>query len=235
MSDGLFGLVGAVLGALVAGGAAYWGPVRLHRRQADLATSQQASAQAHADAVEARAREHANEMEARARRHEEELARRSDERASSADALARLAAMRTAPREWHELLRRTVAELEAGRLVDSESFMADVHAARRGLWAAVDAGILDGLWIEQSNYHHGWATPGRSTLRSPDGRPVNATDPLEQATTVVQGLVMAGCTPPPSSLSRAHGALQDVVTARNDLSEYIITKMAALSARSRSV
>src|SRR5438046_6201758 len=111
MSEALYGLLGALGGALITGAAAYWGPLQMQRR---------------AFAAE-RDRDEAARRDAEEARREEQLRAVSAEVTSKFQAqreaeTTRIIRMRTTTRAWSEFLARSIQDLGLGRPADVERF-----------------------------------------------------------------------------------------------------------------
>ncbi|MFC9616638.1 hypothetical protein [Streptomyces sp. NPDC056938] len=143
MTEALYGLLGALGGALITGAAAYWGPLQMQRR---------------AFAAE-RERDETARREAEAARREEQLRAASAEQASQFQAqreaeTTRIIKMRTTTRAWSDFLARSIQDLGLGRPVDVERFDEQALATRNDAHSALDHALHDGIWIWQSSY--GW-------------------------------------------------------------------------------
>ncbi|MHC3475317.1 hypothetical protein ACYF6T_42560 [Streptomyces sp. 7R007] len=82
--------------------------------------------------------------------HQRQLARQERERAdreASRNQLQRVARARTAIREWHAFLDGVFSDIEAGRPLDAERFIAEVTAVRKEARAASDELLGGRLWI----------------------------------------------------------------------------------------
>ncbi|MGQ4713935.1 hypothetical protein ACUN22_09635 [Streptomyces anulatus] len=155
MSEAIYGLLGALSGALLTSGAAYWGPLQLQRRvlTADSERSAAARREAERDRAEAQ-RQAEQDRIATALSQESE---RSEAAAVKAHArreaeITRIISMRTTTRAWSDLLARTVQDLELRRPVTVEAFDSLVTSARDKAEAALDHALHDGIWIAQSAY-----------------------------------------------------------------------------------
>ncbi len=144
MSETLYGVLGALGGALATSAAAYWGPLQMQRRS--LAEARLAAAEERAAAAEERA---AVEAQAAVLR---EQARDEAQGAKRESATKRIIRIRTSTRDWSDLLARTIQDLGLGRTVDIERFDEQVLAARAEAQAAFDQALHDGLWLQQSAY-----------------------------------------------------------------------------------
>ncbi|WTW91926.1 hypothetical protein OG216_00320 [Streptomycetaceae bacterium NBC_01309] len=230
MNAELYGLFGAIGGALIAGAAAYVGPIRLHQRTAEdqrRLTAQQRSWNTQ------------DELERETRALEAAAHSRSVD-AGDAE-LMRLAAARTAPRYWDGIIRRAAFDLVNGDPVDPDKFDEQVEQARREVTAALDAVLLDGLWIRQSSstppaYSDSWLNdyldpdPAAERLdrlqriRYGPALDMNVTEPLEEATIVVRRHVR-GRAPTDEDLAHIERALRRVHLARGELAQHILHRM----------
>jgi hypothetical protein len=173
MSETIFGVLGAMGGALATSAAAYWGPIQMQRRafgeqrrQADIARrdAEAASEEARRQADIARTdAETASEEARRQAEHERAVAAslRQQEREEAASALAqarreaettRIILVRATMRAWSDLLARAIQDLGLGRPVDIERYDEAVRTTRSEAQSALDHVLHDGLWIRQSGY-----------------------------------------------------------------------------------
>ncbi|MFE4306680.1 hypothetical protein ACFQ9H_28035 [Streptomyces sp. NPDC056517] len=132
MSEALYGLLGALGGALITGAAAFWGPLQTQRR---------------AFAAERERRSAEQERAATAEETAQAQARREAE-------TTRIIRMRTTTRAWSDFLARAIQDLGLGRPVDADWFDEQALAVRNEAQSALDHALHDGLWIWQSSY--GW-------------------------------------------------------------------------------
>ncbi|MER8000343.1 hypothetical protein [Streptomyces sp. NPDC095613] len=121
MSDAIYGLVGALGGAAVAGAVAFWGPLQLQKRalretvvERDLARAQAAAAQ-RSDLLRAQ--------------------------------VARVVVIRRSIGDWYFLLRSTLDEIRRGHAVDPESFRQSMERVRDDATTALYDALNDGLYI----------------------------------------------------------------------------------------
>lgn len=141
MTEALYGLLGALGGALITSAAAYWGPLQMQRR---------------VFAAE-RERDETARREAEAARREEQIRAASAEQTSQLQAqreaeTSRIIRMRTTTRAWSDFLARSIQDLGLGRPVDVERFDEQTLAARNETQSALDHALHDGIWIWQSGY-----------------------------------------------------------------------------------
>ncbi|WP_381805657.1 hypothetical protein [Streptomyces niveus] len=120
MSDAMYGLLGALGGAIVAGVATFYGPLQLQKRALREASAERDSAQAHAEA-----------------NRQSEL-----ERAQ----VARVVQVRKAVAAWDNLLGQTFRLVENG-IVDSGAFHQGAERARADASTALYEALNDGLYI----------------------------------------------------------------------------------------
>jgi hypothetical protein len=139
MSDALYGLIGAVGGALVTAAAAYFGPLQIERRRLDQQRQEAESARAE---MRRQAQEERQAQDAR-----EALA---VERAEKQAAIERIIHIRTSTREWSQLLARHVQDIARGRRVNLADFDVSMQQLREKTQKALDQVIQDGLWVIQS-------------------------------------------------------------------------------------
>ncbi|MGW6691890.1 hypothetical protein [Streptomyces sp. NPDC054961] len=119
MQDAVYGLLGALGGAVVAGAAAYWGPLQTQKAARREAERQREQAQAEAAA---------------ARAHEHRSAR-----------VARVALIRRVVGNWCHLLEVTLDDVQQGHAVTDFPELA--RQAREALTEAIYEGIRDGFAI----------------------------------------------------------------------------------------
>ncbi|MFI1370322.1 hypothetical protein [Streptomyces griseochromogenes] len=120
MQEAVYGVLGALGGAVVAGAAAYWGPLQVQKAARREAERQREQAQAEAAA---------------ARAHERQSAR-----------VARVALIRRVVGNWCHLLEVTLDEVQQGHAVDHD-FRKSARQARDAVTEAVYEGVRDGVVI----------------------------------------------------------------------------------------
>lgn len=177
MTEALYGLLGALGGALITSAAAYWGPLQMQRRafaadaerteatRREAETEREAARQAEVGRAEAArqeaeaerelARQQADQLQETVRslwQVQREEAAANQARARREQEITRIIAMRTTTRAWADLLSRSIQDLELGRSVDVEQFDAEVSVARSKTQSALDHALHDGVWISQSSY-----------------------------------------------------------------------------------
>ncbi|MET7906654.1 hypothetical protein ABZS86_36520 [Streptomyces sp. NPDC005355] len=148
MSDALYGLMGALGGSVVTAVAAYWGPLHQQREAAKQACWE-AEFQRAEDRRLAEMQVEAAREETQAAREEAQAAR---EEVAKQEQIGRLAEIRTALREWQEVLDRTVQEMWNGAPVNLERFDAAEDSARIRASRAIDDVMRDEWFIPQSKY-----------------------------------------------------------------------------------
>ncbi|MDX3529407.1 hypothetical protein P1P75_24060 [Streptomyces sp. ID05-39B] len=121
MSDAVYGLLGALGGAAVAGAAAYWGPLQLQNRARREAQAERALAQAEA-----------------AETQRLELLRAQ---------VARVVLVRRSIAVWDDLLNRTLRAIGTERRADPEEFRQAADHARAEASSALYEALNDGLYI----------------------------------------------------------------------------------------
>lgn len=126
MPEVLYGVLGALGGALITALGAYWGPLQVQR------TTLRAQ------------RQEVREQAASTERAQGEV--RKEER------VERVILVRSTLRDWNDVLYRAVQDLELGRQLSAEDFDVTLARVRDAAHAAVDAMLRDGLWIGQSAY-----------------------------------------------------------------------------------
>lgn len=121
MSDTVYGLLGALGGAIVAGAATFYGPLQLQKRALREASAERDSAHAQAEA---------------ARRYEVQRAQ-----------IGRVAQVRKSMAAWDNLLDRTYSQIKDLRIVDPAEFRQAAGRARDDATAALYDALNDGLYI----------------------------------------------------------------------------------------
>lgn len=190
MADALYGLLGVVGGSLVTAVAGIWGPLQLQRRELNRQRDELTRAQA-----------------------ESTRAQRDVLVAQAAEAIV---LMRTAAREWEQLLKRFAQDLSAGRSVDVSDFDSAVWSVRQEALAAVDRSVVTvGIWVEQ------------------DGSPAfGLHSTLREATLLTRAMVLAG---PPLSAEQQEELAQTLRTAleaRLDFSRKLLDELESIARRS---
>ncbi|WP_436777385.1 hypothetical protein [Yinghuangia sp. YIM S09857] len=224
MEAELYGLLGGLAGALVTGFVAYAGPLRVQRRAAETArrdlAAQREWGREDELARERRARDEERRREARAAREADRLV--ALERRDAA--AGRLAALRTAPRRWEAVLRRTVRTLASGGAVDRERFEAEIDDARRETFAAFDAVMADGIWLRQSSTSPPLGRSGQE-LATCDA---DVTGHLENATRRLASRLGG----PPEQRRALSAAVErdlcNATAARHELALFVVDRLAAM-------
>ncbi|MFB7655891.1 MULTISPECIES: hypothetical protein [unclassified Streptomyces] len=223
MSDqaALYGLIGAIAGATLGGGAAVIGPLVLHRRQASERAAQ-------AVRIEQRERELAErEEEWRQRQFQQEVNR---ERKADHEALVRrLINVRASTRNYSEFLTKIHRTLSEGGQVGLEDFEAELAAVHTSMNSAFDEVLLDGIWFA----HAGAASflnPRGSMLAAtggagtPQAQRIDATalgHSLISAIDSIKSSIKGGRPIPEDSRRETERALEDVTAARDELVVYL--------------
>ncbi|MFD7323003.1 hypothetical protein ACFV9D_18230 [Streptomyces sp. NPDC059875] len=125
MSDAVYGLLGALGGAAVAGAVAYWGPLQLQKRARREAERERELAQTEA-----------------AETQRLELLRAQ---------VARVVLVRRSVAAWDDLLRRTLRAVGSRRQADPEEFRQAADHARAEASTALYEALNDGLYIPITN------------------------------------------------------------------------------------
>jgi hypothetical protein len=205
MSAALYGLLGALGGAIITAAAAYWGPVQAQRK-ANAAAAEQAresrEAEAAAQAEEvARAevvRERAEQVARhRARERERDFGAENARRRKADrqhDAIERIIQVRTTNRVWCQTLGRYLEDLRAGHIVQVEAFDKDMRQDREDAQRAIDATLYDGFQIRQTGRSP--APDRRETVASKASPSAVA---LNEATEALRAAILA---PQPLSADR---------------------------------
>lgn len=126
MPEAVYGLLGALSGALITGAAAYWGPLQVQRR-----------------ALEA-------EREVRAQAERERFEAAASHRRTAR--LSRIITIRTTAREWSDVLGSTLTQLLSGQPVELKEFDRQVTPVRNSAQSALDQALHDGIWIQQTSH-----------------------------------------------------------------------------------
>ncbi|WP_330358369.1 hypothetical protein [Streptomyces chartreusis] len=124
MSDAVYGLLGAIGGAIVASAATFYGPLQLQKRALREAAAERASTHAQAEA---------------ARQYELQRAQ-----------IGRVAQVRKSMVAWDNLLDRTYRHIQSRRVVDPDEFRQAAERARDAATAALYDALNDGLYIPAS-------------------------------------------------------------------------------------
>ncbi|MDQ0578312.1 hypothetical protein QF030_000490 [Streptomyces rishiriensis] len=119
MQDAVYGLLGALGGAVLAGAATYWGPLQAQKAARREAERQREQAQAEAAAAKV---------------HEHRSAQ-----------VARVALIRRVVGNWCHLLEVTLDEVQQGH--PAEDFWQGAHQARHAVAEAIYDGLRDGFAI----------------------------------------------------------------------------------------
>ncbi|MBO8185273.1 hypothetical protein [Streptomyces spirodelae] len=235
----LYGLIGAVGGAVVGAGGAVFGPLLLHRRQAaerqETLLQQEEwerAQQRREEDLQRRQQQFEFRMAEEDRRAAAERERAAEIRARQLAVTERLMRMRSTTRAWHLLLLDTFGELRRGRSVDAEAFSEAWHAARDAVNEAFDEALHDGLWFAHARSAR--TLIGRGSM----GRAVSPTDhgidvttlgaALSSATYTIIDCVEAGCPLPEDLAAQAETMLLHLKAARESLGAYIVGRLAAL-------
>ncbi|GAA2445543.1 hypothetical protein [Streptomyces glaucus] len=209
MSDALYGLIGALGGALIVGVTAYWGPLQAQREA--LARAREESEQARRDAEQKEAAERV-----RARREA---------------AAERIIRVRTTTRAWSQLLQRYLQDLRHGHDVSLPDFDAAVHAARTEAHAAIDRAMDHGLLVLLPQ------TPGHTHYRQPEAafdeqrrmhvRPElqSVTVALNEAMSLMRMVILGGDPVPQDRIEELQTALAEADDARHELTLFLMDRL----------
>lgn len=213
----LYGLIGAVSGAALGGGAAVIGPMLLHGRQADERREQ-------ALRVDQRERELAQrEEEWRQRQFQQE---KDHEQKTDREALIRrLINVRASTRGYQELLMENYWSLARGSRISLADFETALAAAHQALNSAFDEVLLDGVWFAHARPFRFFAPRG-AFLRggAPRGQGIDVTalgESLMRAGQLVAACIEQGPPIPDSLLRETEQALNNVQTERDELVVYL--------------
>ncbi|MCL7377450.1 hypothetical protein [Streptomyces sp. 35G-GA-8] len=207
MSEAIYGLLGALGGALVTSAAAFWGPLQIQRRAREE-TEQRAEQERTASAV----RRDAERVEAAAR---EAQTRREAE-------INRIIGVRATFRDWSDLLARAIQDLELGRSLSIDDFDIAVASAQNDAQAALDHVLHDGAWIPQSNY----GFPLRPTDPTLEGQRLRVlTAALKHATSLVRAAVIPGRPFSEAEAEDLRRTLEQADAARGALSTALLNRL----------
>ncbi|WP_369393361.1 hypothetical protein AB5J72_41795 [Streptomyces sp. CG1] len=216
MSDTLYGLAGALGGSLIAGVAAYWGPLQAQRHA--LARSREEGEQNRRDAEALRVRVEQREVEERARVRREA-------------ATERIIRVRTTTRAWSQLLERYLQDLRHGRSVSVSEFDAAVHAARTEAHSAIDSAMDDGLRVllPQTRGHSRYRQPefGFDELHRTHVRPElqSTTVALNDAMSLMREAILGGGAVPQDRIEELQVALAEADDARHELTLFLMDRL----------
>ncbi|MFH8520369.1 hypothetical protein ACH4CE_35935 [Streptomyces gelaticus] len=223
MSDqaALYGLIGAIAGATLGGGAAVIGPLVLHRRQAGERAEQSVR-------IEQRERELAErEEEWRQRQFQQEANR---ERKADREALIRrLINVRASTRSYQEFLTKIHRTLSEGAQVRLEDFEAELAVVHTSLNSAFDEVLLDGIWFAHAGAVR-FLNPRGSMLTAlgsngvPQDQRIDATalgHSLMHAIDLIESSIKGGHPISEDSRRETERALEAVTAARDELVVYV--------------
>ncbi|MFB6676440.1 hypothetical protein ACFCWG_29260 [Streptomyces sp. NPDC056390] len=171
MSDAVYGLLGALGGAIVAGTATFYGPLQLQKRALREASAERDSTHAHAEA-----------------NRQSELQRAQ---------VARVVQVRKAMAAWDNLLVRTFRLLENG-IVDTEAFHQAAEQARVDASTALYEALNDGLYIpvtQGSNARERLQFGDYPGLRDDPADSKWVLDEFEKATEALNAMTESGMDP----------------------------------------
>ncbi|MFE7439476.1 hypothetical protein ACFU7X_03310 [Streptomyces chartreusis] len=124
MSDAVYGLLGALGGAIVAGAATFYGPLQLQKRALREATAERDSAHAQAEVARQYALQRAQ--------------------------IGRVVQVRKSMAAWDNLLDRMYRQIQSRRVVHPDEFRQAAECARDVATAALYDALNDGLYIPAS-------------------------------------------------------------------------------------
>lgn len=223
MSAALYGLLGALGGAIVTAAAAYWGPIQAQRR-ANAAAVEQARLSREAEAV-ARAEElvraeverELTEQAARhrARQRQRDFAAENERRIARDErhsAIERVIRIRTTSRAWCQMLGRYLEDLRAGRIVQVEDFDREVRRDRDDAQFAIEMTIHDGFKVRQTDRSP--ALPPQETLGF---KASHSAITLNQATEAFRAAILAPQPLPADRLAELDRVVTEAEDARRAL------------------
>jgi hypothetical protein len=203
VSQALYGMLGALGGALFTGTIAYFGPIQMQRR----AFAEQ------------------REQAAAARRDSETATLRASGRADREAETTRIVLMRTTTRTWRDLLARTVQDLELGLLVEIAPFDEALDVARGGAKSALDHALHDGIWIHHSAYGYP-ALPAAG--QGDSGEQLRVLEALDRVTQLTRAAVIRREPVDEEQLARLRQALDAADEARSALSARLLNRLEQL-------
>ncbi|MFI1097893.1 hypothetical protein [Streptomyces sp. NPDC020917] len=254
----LYGLIGAVGGAMLGAGGAVVGPLLLHRRESgerreaerretdERRETQRREAEERRETLRLQEEmaQQQRQFELRVaeleRRAESERERTADLRARQEAVTARMARMRAATREWHLVLADAYSTLSRGKPVDPAAFEASWRKARSAVNEAFDEALRDGLWFSHARAFRILAPNSPAIMAlTPTDQGIDVTEignSLAGATDAVERCVAAGVPLPGELDEPARRELRRLDIARSALTAHIIGRLGALgvSVRLRS-
>jgi hypothetical protein len=226
VSAALYGLLGALGGALITAVAAYWGPLQAQRRATVAAAEQAWLARGAESAARAEERARAEDERARAdavaRHRAQERQRefaaenaRREAREHQHAAMDRIIRVITTNREWCQTLGKYLEDLRTGRIVQVEDFDRDVRDDRRAAQSAIDGTIRDGFRVRQTERSPSPRVPPEETVGSKASPSAIA---LNQATEALRAAILAAQPLPEGRLAELDGVVAEAEDARRTLS-----------------
>jgi hypothetical protein len=216
MSAALYGLLGALGGALISAAAAYWGPIQAGRK----AREAEAAARA-AELAQAEVEREYNEQVARHRERERQRDfavenRRRTERDERHSAIERVIRIRTTNRAWCQTLGRYLEDLTAGRIIQVEDFDKEVRHDRDDAQSAIDMTMHDGFMVRQT--HGSPALPPQETLAFKASHSATA---LNQASAALRAAILAPQPLPADRLAELDRVVTETEVARSALTSML--------------
>ncbi|GAA3897567.1 hypothetical protein GCM10022244_04840 [Streptomyces gulbargensis] len=236
----VYGLIGAVGGAVLGAGGAVLGPLLLHRRQAAerretlvRQEERERAQQRREDELLRRQQQFELQVAERERQAAEERERAAETHERQRVTTERLNRMRSTTRAWQLLLLDTYDELRNGRPVDRVAFSESWRAARAAVNEAFDEALHEGLWFAHAGAVQTLMSRNASILRALERNDhgIDVTtlgDALSAATYAMTECVEAGIPLPAELAERARSRLEHLSAAREALSAYIVGRLAAL-------
>jgi hypothetical protein len=220
MPAALYGLLGAIGGAIITAAAAYWGPIQAQRRanaaaaeQARLSREAEAAARAEELARAEVVRERAEQVARhRARERERDFGAENARRLKAArqhDAIERIIRVRTTNRVWCQTLGRYLEDLRAGRIVQVEDFDKDMRQDREDAQRAIDATIHDGFQVRQTT-----GSPRLDPRNTVGSKASPSAVALNRATEALRAAILAPQPLPTDHLAVLDRLLADAEAAR---------------------
>ncbi|MFH8416094.1 hypothetical protein [Streptomyces collinus] len=231
MSEAIYGLLGALGGALITSAAAYWGPLQIQRRvhTAEAERSDAARREAEAEREAAQQSAEQERITSAALRESERLEAAAVQAHTRRESeINRIISVRTTTRGWADLLARTVQDIELGRHVDIEQFDTEISTARGKAHAALDHALHGGVWIPQSTYgypSHGYAYPAPSQPGRPDEQLRGLVVALGKVTELIRAAVIRGERSDDSQSAALRQALDRADLARGALATALLNRL----------